>query len=128
MYIIIIIIRIIIINSNRNGMYSSDSSSFSLWSWFSINFVFREFLSSFLLPGEAQKIDRLMEKFAARYCTCNAGDELFASADTAYVLAFSIILLTTDLHSTQIKKRNRMTKVSECSVLPQEHGYCVCHR
>lgn len=28
---------------------------------------------------------------------------LFASADTAYVLAYSIIMLTTDLHSPQVK-------------------------
>jgi brefeldin A-inhibited guanine nucleotide-exchange protein len=32
----------------------------------------RKFLAGFRLPGEAQKIDRLMEKFAARYCECNA--------------------------------------------------------
>jgi len=31
----------------------------------------RHFLDSFRLPGEAQKIDRLMEKFASRYCECN---------------------------------------------------------
>jgi len=31
----------------------------------------RLFLESFRLPGEAQKIDRLMEKFASRYCDCN---------------------------------------------------------
>ncbi|KAF6020246.1 ARFGEF1 [Bugula neritina] len=31
----------------------------------------RKFLEGFRLPGEAQKIDRLMEKFAARYCQCN---------------------------------------------------------
>ena len=31
----------------------------------------RMFLGGFRLPGEAQKIDRLMEKFAARYCECN---------------------------------------------------------
>ncbi|THD26854.1 Brefeldin A-inhibited guanine nucleotide-exchange protein 1 [Fasciola hepatica] len=71
----------------------------------------REFLAGFRLPGEAQKIDRLMEKFAARYCACNPNNGLFASADTAYVLAFSIILLTTDLHSAQIKQHHRMTKV-----------------
>lgn len=28
---------------------------------------------------------------------------LFASADTAYVLAYSIIMLTTDLHSPQVE-------------------------
>lgn len=31
----------------------------------------RHFLDGFRLPGEAQKIDRLMEKFASRYCECN---------------------------------------------------------
>ena len=29
---------------------------------------------------------------------------VFASADAAYVLAYSIIMLTTDLHSTQVSK------------------------
>lgn len=31
----------------------------------------RIFLEGFRLPGEAQKIDRLMEKFASRYFECN---------------------------------------------------------
>lgn len=45
----------------------------------------RQFLWSFRLPGEAQKIDRMMEAFAARYCLCNpgvflsTGDKLFMS-------------------------------------------------
>ncbi|XP_072399618.1 brefeldin A-inhibited guanine nucleotide-exchange protein 1 isoform X2 [Diabrotica undecimpunctata] len=68
----------------------------------------RHFLDGFRLPGEAQKIDRLMEKFASRYCECNPNNGLFATADTAYVLGFSIIMLTTDLHSPQVK--NKMTK------------------
>uniref|UniRef100_A0A2K5I7U6 Cytohesin-2 n=1 Tax=Colobus angolensis palliatus TaxID=336983 RepID=A0A2K5I7U6_COLAP len=33
----------------------------------------RQFLWSFRLPGEAQKIDRMMEAFAQRYCLCNPG-------------------------------------------------------
>ncbi|XP_023569144.1 cytohesin-3, partial [Octodon degus] len=33
----------------------------------------RQFLWSFRLPGEAQKIDRMMEAFASRYCLCNPG-------------------------------------------------------
>jgi len=33
----------------------------------------RQFLWSFRLPGEAQKIDRMMEKFAERYCDLNPG-------------------------------------------------------
>lgn len=51
---------------------------------------------------------RLMEKFASHYCECNPNNHLFASADTAYVLGFSIIMLTTDLHSPQVK--TKMTK------------------
>jgi hypothetical protein len=34
------------------------------------------------------------------FLSCSVG--LFASADTAYVLAYSIIILTTDLHSSQV--------------------------
>uniref|UniRef100_A0A9R1SE60 ADP-ribosylation factor guanine nucleotide-exchange factor 2 (brefeldin A-inhibited) n=2 Tax=Cyprinus carpio TaxID=7962 RepID=A0A9R1SE60_CYPCA len=88
----------------------------------------RAFLEGFRLPGEAQKIDRLMEKFAARYLECNQGQTLFASADTAYVLAYSIIMLTTDLHSPQVK--NKMTKeqyikmnrgINDSKDLPKEY-------
>jgi hypothetical protein len=31
------------------------------------------YLEGFRLPGESQKIDRLMEKFAERYCSQNPG-------------------------------------------------------
>ncbi|EGN93072.1 hypothetical protein SERLA73DRAFT_172424 [Serpula lacrymans var. lacrymans S7.3] len=67
----------------------------------------RIFLQAFRLPGEAQKIDRFMLKFAERYIAGNAQTP-FANADTAYVLAYSTILLNTDAHSPQVK--NRMTK------------------
>ena len=66
----------------------------------------RQFLQSFRLPGEAQKIDRFMLKFAERYITGNPN--AFANADTAYVLAYSVIMLNTDQHSAKIKGR-RMT-------------------
>ncbi|KAF5861375.1 guanine nucleotide exchange protein for ADP-robosylation factor [Aspergillus alliaceus] len=67
----------------------------------------RGFLQNFRLPGEAQKIDRFMLKFAERYTSQNPN--AFANADTAYVLAYSVILLNTDLHSTKMKGR-RMSK------------------
>ena len=37
--------------------------------------------------------------FILLHCFSN---EVFASADAAYVLAYSIILLTTDLHNNQV--------------------------
>ncbi|XP_022727319.1 brefeldin A-inhibited guanine nucleotide-exchange protein 1-like isoform X3 [Durio zibethinus] len=66
----------------------------------------RFFLRGFRLPGEAQKIDRIMEKFAERYCKCNPNS--FTSADTAYVLAYSVIMLNTDAHNNMVK--DKMTK------------------
>ncbi|RDY07326.1 Brefeldin A-inhibited guanine nucleotide-exchange protein 5, partial [Mucuna pruriens] len=60
----------------------------------------REFLKGFRLPGEAQKIDRIMEKFAERYCADNPG--LFKNADTAYVLAYAVIMLNTDAHNPMV--------------------------
>ncbi|CAN0458288.1 unnamed protein product, partial [Ectocarpus sp. 8 AP-2014] len=57
----------------------------------------RHYLSGFRLPGEAQKIDRMMEKFSERFCLQNP--TVFPSADTAFILAFSIIMLNTDLHN-----------------------------
>lgn len=63
----------------------------------------RQFLQSFRLPGEAQKIDRFMLQFASRYLASNPN--AFAGSDTAYVLSYSVIMLNTDLHSGKIAKR-----------------------
>lgn len=54
----------------------------------------RMFLAGFKLPGEAQKIDRFMEAFSAEYFRANPG--VFNEQDTAYTLAFSVIMLNTD--------------------------------
>ncbi|KAM9640270.1 cytohesin-4 isoform 2-T2 [Morphnus guianensis] len=63
----------------------------------------RQFLWSFRLPGEAQKIDRMMEAFANWYCKCNPG--VFQSTDTCYILSFSIIMLNTSLHNPNVKDK-----------------------
>ena len=58
------------------------------------------------MPGEAQKIERLMEVFSQRYCQCNPDlvAKLHSSTtDTAFILAFAIILLNTDLHTPSLK-------------------------
>lgn len=68
----------------------------------------RHYLSGFRLPGEAQKIDRMMEKFAERFCLQNPS--VFPSADTAFILSFSIIMLNTDLHNPSVREDKKMTK------------------
>ena len=65
----------------------------------------RAFLDGFKLPGEAQKISRILEVFADRYYAANP--DAVADADSAYVLSYSIIMLNTDQHNPQVK--NKMT-------------------
>ncbi|XP_015824195.1 cytohesin 4b isoform X2 [Nothobranchius furzeri] len=68
----------------------------------------RQFLWSFRLPGEAQKIDRMMEAFATRYCECNT--HVFQSADTCYILSFAIIMLNTSLHNPNVKDKTNLDR------------------
>ena len=67
----------------------------------------RLFLSGFRLPGESQKVDRIMEKFAERFTLQN--EDIFPSADTAFILSFAVIMLQTDLHNPNIKPEKKMT-------------------
>ncbi|OMJ24550.1 Protein transport protein sec71 [Smittium culicis] len=68
----------------------------------------RHFLQAFRLPGESQKIDRFMLKFAERYIIDNKKNIEYSNADVYYTLAYSTIMLNTDQHSLQV--RNKMTK------------------
>ncbi|KAJ3094625.1 GDP/GTP exchange factor for ARF [Phlyctochytrium planicorne] len=70
----------------------------------------RLLLESFRLPGEAQQIDRILECFASAYfaATQNTPHHEIADESSTFVLAFSIILLNTDQHNPQV--RRRMTK------------------
>ncbi|XP_054763867.2 cytohesin-1-like [Lytechinus pictus] len=85
----------------------------------------RQFLWSFRLPGEAQKIDRMMECFAKRYCETNPG--VFESTDTCYVLSFAIIMLNTSLHNPNVKDKPTLERfihmnrgINEGGDLPEE--------
>lgn len=71
----------------------------------SLDEALRIFLAKFRLPGEAQKIDRMMEAFSKQYHAQVGSAGPLADADAAYVLAFSIIMLNTDLHSDHIAKK-----------------------
>uniref|UniRef100_A0A3P8YX61 Cytohesin 4a n=1 Tax=Esox lucius TaxID=8010 RepID=A0A3P8YX61_ESOLU len=65
----------------------------------------RQFLWSFRLPGEAQKIDRMMEAFAKRYCDCSK-----SSPHTCYILSFAIIMLNTSLHNPNVKDKTPLER------------------
>ncbi|CAB5191414.1 hypothetical protein RhiirA5_493216 [Rhizophagus irregularis] len=71
-----------------------------------IDIALRKFLMECHLPKETQQIDRVMEAFAKRYHESNP--DLYASSDTPYVLAFSLLMLHTDAFNKSVKRK--MTK------------------
>lgn len=69
----------------------------------SIDSALRQVLESFRLPGEAQQIDRIMECFSAIFYP--SAKATFSSQDACYILAFSTLMLNTDLHNPQVKHK-----------------------
>lgn len=87
----------------------------------------RHFLThcGFLLPGEAQKIDRIVNTFAQCYYEDNAGDlQLcpFKNEDTVYLLCFAIIMLNTDLHKNYQTSRRGKKKMSKTDFISNLRG------
>ncbi|XP_052780114.1 IQ motif and SEC7 domain-containing protein 2-like isoform X3 [Mya arenaria] len=74
-----------------------------------VDMALRKFQSYFRMPGEAQKIERLMEVYAERYIDCNPDQvKIFKNPETVLLLAFAIIMLNTDLHNASIKPERKM--------------------
>ncbi|XWS44341.1 hypothetical protein CRYUN_Cryun15aG0037000 [Craigia yunnanensis] len=63
----------------------------------------RAFLGTFRLPGESQKIQRVLEAFAERYY--EQSPQILCNKDVALLLSYSLILLNTDQHNVQVKKK-----------------------
>ncbi|KAF0715228.1 hypothetical protein AaE_011372, partial [Aphanomyces astaci] len=68
----------------------------------------RKFLAYFRLPGEAQQIGRVLDAFAFRYHATNP--TVFSSRDVAFMAAYSIMMLQTDLHNPCIPVDKKMSK------------------
>jgi Sec7-like guanine-nucleotide exchange factor len=64
-------------------------------------------VKQFRLPGEAQQIDRILEKFSISFYKQNNLSSL--TAETIYILSFSIVMLNTDLHNPSIPKEKKMS-------------------
>ncbi|GFW53602.1 IQ motif and SEC7 domain-containing protein 1 [Trichonephila clavipes] len=74
-----------------------------------VDVALRKFQTFFRMPGEAQKIERLVEVFSHRYIDCNHDiASKFHNPETVFVLAFAIIMLNTDLHTPNMKAERRM--------------------
>jgi len=60
----------------------------------------REYLESFRLPGESQKIYRILESWSRQFHRQCPG--IFRTSDAVLVLAFSLVLLNTDRHKSTV--------------------------
>ncbi|PKA66077.1 ARF guanine-nucleotide exchange factor GNOM [Apostasia shenzhenica] len=69
----------------------------------SLDTALRIFLGTFRLPGESQKIQRVLEAFSERYYEQTLN--IFVNKDAALLLSYSIILLNTDQHNVQVRKK-----------------------
>lgn len=74
----------------------------------------RQFLKTFKLPGEGQKIGRLIEGFSKAYYNQNPNKGM-ANQDAVLLLSYQIIMLNTDLHNVGVK--NKMTIDSLTNIL-----------
>ncbi|KAF8912823.1 hypothetical protein CPB84DRAFT_1759590 [Gymnopilus junonius] len=68
-----------------------------------LDVALRKLLMEVGLPRETQQIDRVMEAFASRYMRCNLS--IFISEDHPYILAFSLIMLHTDVFNPSNKRK-----------------------
>ncbi|KAL1999456.1 hypothetical protein VTN02DRAFT_4491 [Thermoascus thermophilus] len=68
-----------------------------------IDMAIRKLLMEVELPKETQQIDRVLQGFADRYHECNPG--IFESTDQAYFIAFSILILHTDVFNKNNKRK-----------------------
>lgn len=67
----------------------------------------RKLLMEAELPKETQQIDRCLQAFANRYHECNPG--IYANPDQAYFIAFSLLILHTDVFNKNNKYKMQKT-------------------
>lgn len=68
-----------------------------------MDMAIRKLLMSAELPKETQHIDRFLQAFANRYHECNPG--IYANPDQAYFIAFSLLILHTDVFNKNNKHK-----------------------
>ena len=77
----------------------------------SLDAALRKFISVIKLPGESQKIDRIITLFAERYVACNpSGAHALDHEETACIIAFSLVMLNVDAHNDNIPLKKKMTQ------------------
>ncbi|KAK3903347.1 hypothetical protein C8A05DRAFT_32929 [Staphylotrichum tortipilum] len=72
-----------------------------------MDMALRKLLMEAELPKETQQIDRFLQAFANRYHECNPG--IYSTPDQAYFIAFSLLILHTDVFNKNNKHKMQKT-------------------
>ncbi|KAL2191268.1 hypothetical protein L209DRAFT_699091 [Thermothelomyces heterothallicus CBS 203.75] len=80
-----------------------------------MDMALRKLLMEAELPKETQQIDRFLQAFANRYHECNPG--IYSSPDQAYFIAFSLLILHTDVFN-----KNNKHKMQKSDYLKNTRG------
>ncbi|GJN81155.1 hypothetical protein PLIIFM63780_004687 [Purpureocillium lilacinum] len=80
-----------------------------------MDMAIRKLLMEAELPKETQQIDRCLQAFANRYHECNPG--IYNSPDQAYFIAFSLLILHTDVFN-----KNNKHKMQKSDYLKNTRG------
>lgn len=72
-----------------------------------LDLAFRRLCAKLYLKAETQQVDRILEDFSRRYWDCNPGS-LFGNPGVVHAVAYSLLLLNTDLHVADLT--NRMSR------------------
>ncbi|CAI2169499.1 11115_t:CDS:10 [Funneliformis geosporum] len=69
-----------------------------------LDVAFRGLCEKLYIKGETQQVDRILESFSIKYWECNP-KTIYGSADIVHAVAYSILLLNTDLHVAQVTSK-----------------------
>ncbi|KAI0305683.1 hypothetical protein B0F90DRAFT_1815266 [Multifurca ochricompacta] len=69
-----------------------------------LDLAFRRLCAKLFLKAETQQVDRILEEFSRRYWDCNPGS-LFGNSGVVHAVAYSLLLLNTDLHVADLATR-----------------------
>ncbi|CCJ31361.1 unnamed protein product [Pneumocystis jirovecii] len=92
------------LNSNARTVYMSQFD----WSGVDILTALRHLCSKLIMKAETQQMDRILESFSKRWYECNSSSKL--TPDIVHPIAYSLLLLNTDLHVADLTQGQKMTK------------------
>ncbi|GES88323.1 hypothetical protein RCL_jg5237.t1 [Rhizophagus clarus] len=72
-----------------------------------LDVAFRRLCGKLYIKAETQQLDRILEGFSIRYWECNP-KTIYGNSDVVHAVAYSILLLNTDLHVAQVA--NKMSR------------------